>query len=97
MHRNQRLPCSSGLEEAQCEFQLSSLCRVILHMLSLSDQDHGCVQETLGAREPTVESHLGLHILRPQRHICAMELAPMAEPSGVSPKPGVNHGSHCSQ
>lgn len=28
-------------------FQLSSLCRVMLHMLSLSDQDHGCVQETL--------------------------------------------------
>lgn len=72
MHHNPRLPYSSGPEEAECELQLSPLCRVALDMLSLSDQDHGCVQGTQGAREPTVESQLRFIPYWPQRHIWFM-------------------------
>lgn len=50
MHHNPRLPYSSGPEEAECELQLSPLCRVALDMLSLSDQDHGCVQRNTGSQ-----------------------------------------------
>lgn len=48
-------------------------------MLSLSDKDHESVQETPGTREPTVESQPGLIFCWPQRLICAVELAPMAD------------------
>lgn len=39
-HHNHSLPRSNGPEEAECELQVSCLCRIIPDMLSLSAQDH---------------------------------------------------------